>query len=161
MSEVTTGGRACRDSRAVSTALNYVLLLGIVAILVSVILVGATDFVEDRREETMRSELTVQGNRLAADLTTADTLAATAGSAGVVSLKSPLTERVARHHYRVSIDSAGPTDTYELTLEPTDADVVVTVFVRTEHAIEAGRFSGGTLWLRYNATADRLEVASD
>lgn len=143
--------------RAVTSVLNYVLLLGVVAILVSVIIVSASSFVDGQREETVRSELTVQGNRLAADLSTADTLAAS----GDVRLRSALPERAARRGYRVSIQSASPANTYRLVLESRNPSVTVTVRVRTEHPVETGSHSGGDLWISYDAATGRLEVADD
>lgn len=144
--------------RAVSTALNYVLLLGILSILLSVIVVGATDYVEQQREDTVRSELTVQGNRLAADLATIDSLAATADT---VRVRASLAEQVGRSNYRLRITEASPDDTYRLTLVSTDPGVGVTVQVRTSRSIETGTYSGGDLWLSYDPATDTLEVTDD
>lgn len=149
------------NDRAVSTALDYVILLGILTVLISVIVVGATDYVKGQREEVVRSDLTVQGNRLAADLTRVDALAGTVGSGGAVSVQSPLDDQVNHQHYRVFVESASPGNTYALTLESADPAISVTVRVRTRHPVETGTFSGGELLLSYDPTSGTLEVTDD
>lgn len=149
-----------RADRAVSTVVSYVVLLGVLAVLVSVVLVGATDYVDGRREQVIRSELEVLGNRLAADLTTADALAGSTDR-GTVEIESALPERVARSHYRVSISDVPGPDSYALTLESTDPTVVVTVPLKIEQDLATGRYGGGDLVISYDGGADRLEVARD
>lgn len=149
--------RLASGERAVSTAVNYVVLLGVLAVLVSVVIVGTTDYVGDQRERVIRSELEVLGNRLAADLTTADTLAASTDE--VVTVSASLPETVARSHYRLSVADAPGADSYALRLSSSDPAVSVTVPVKVEQDLATGSYAGGELTIRYDGTG--LEVSHD
>ncbi|MFC7028484.1 hypothetical protein ACFQH8_15745 [Halomicroarcula sp. GCM10025710] len=63
-----------QDDRAVSTALGYVLTLSIASLLVTGLIIAGSGFVEDRREQVVREELTVIGQQIGADLARADRL---------------------------------------------------------------------------------------
>jgi len=62
-------------SRGVSTALGYVLNLGVAAILVTTLMLSAGTLVDDQRRVAVETELEVVGERVAADLASADRLA--------------------------------------------------------------------------------------
>jgi hypothetical protein len=137
---------------------SYVLLLAIVALLISIVLVGTSDFVETQRERAIHSELDVLGNRLAADLATADTLARASDGAEAVRLRSSLPEHVAKSQYTVRISDAPPADTYAITLTSATPSVSTTVVVKLGQDLESGRYSGGDLIVVYDSATDRLEV---
>ena len=90
--------------RGASTALGYVLTLGITLVLVVSLLSAAVSIVETERSRTVNSELSVLGNRLATELTTADSLVRAADDPRTVSLTAELPDRVAQGQYRIRID---------------------------------------------------------
>jgi type II secretory pathway pseudopilin PulG len=147
--------------RALSTVVSYAVMLVVVGILVSGLLVGMNGHVADQRERTLRAELSVVGNHLAADLTDLDRLAETmdGGDDTTATLRSSLVDRVAGETYLVRVASTGAPDRYTLTLTTDDPQVTVTVDLRTDHTLETGRYHGGDLMLSTNGTT--LEVADD
>lgn len=144
--------------RALSTVLNYALMLVVVGVLVSGLLVGMNGYVGGEQKQVLRSELSVAGNHLAAKLSMADRLAGTVDD-GSVDLHVDLFDRVAGQTYLVDIESAGLADRYALTLTTDDPSVSVTVYVNAAHPLETGRFHGGDLIISSDGTT--LEVAHD
>lgn len=88
-------------SRGVSTVVGYVLNVGVATLLISGLLIGGASLVESQEERTVRGELDVIGNRVAADLETADRLHRSAN--GTATLRSPLPERVAGTPYEIRV----------------------------------------------------------
>ncbi|WP_338741750.1 DUF7266 family protein [Haloplanus salilacus] len=142
-----------RSDRAVSTALGYVLTLGIATILISGLLIAAGTAVEDRRDVTTRSSLDVAGERLASNLMSADRLAETSG-ARAVSVAVDLPSRIAGNGYLVTVDPANST----LVLVSDGPDVTVHVRFTTTTPVAAATVRGGDL--RVVLSAGRLEVRS-
>lgn len=146
------------EDRAVSIPMTYVMMLGIVAILSAGLFVGMGELVEDQHERSVRSGLSVAGNRLAADLAAADRLARTVDGSGTVRLTVNLPERVAGSTYLVDI-SGSAADGYELVLTSTKPEVTATVAVETHHTVENGTVDGGRLVVVYDpAASPPLEV---
>jgi hypothetical protein len=139
--------------RAVSTALGYVLTLGITTILISGLLIAAGGAVEDRRDVTTRTSLEVAGERLAANLMSADRLAETSG-ARAVSVAADIPARVAGTGYEVSTDPGNST----LVLAADGPDVTVRVRYETTTPVAAVSVRGGDL--RVVLSGGRLEVRS-
>lgn len=146
------------DDRGVTVPMNYSLMVTIVALLAAVLVAGMGAYVGDQQATTARDGLSVVGHRIAADLSTADRLAATVGPGGSVELDTDLPETVAGSSYVVEIVSvpSGPPNTYDLVLATTDPEVTVTVPVRTRGAVTPTSFAGGPVSVR--ATPSGLEV---
>jgi hypothetical protein len=144
--------------RALSTVVSYAVMLVVVGLLVSGLLVGMNGYVADQHDRTVRSELRVVGNHLAADLTSTDRLADSLAGDDRATLRATLPDRVAGGTYLVTIAAAGG-DRYELALATDDPDVTVTVDVRTDVPVETGRFHGGDLLLSTDGTT--VEVSHD
>lgn len=143
--------------RAVSTVANYAVLLGIVTLLISGLFVGTSGLVTGQQERVIRSELTVLGNQIAADLGAADRLARQAGESGTMRATLDLPEHVGGSTYRIRVTD-GATDTqYELTLLSTAPEVSVTILVRTHLSLATGTVDGGDIAIVYTAP-DTLEV---
>ena len=136
--------------RGVSTALGYVLGLAIITVMISGLFVATGEIVTDEREEAARSELRVLGNRLAADVTTVDRLALSAGDAQA-SLTRDLPETVAGSSYRIALehDGGGPA-AIELTTD--DPEVSVTVSVMNGTPIVNSTANGGELVVGYDGS---------
>lgn len=142
-----------RLNRGVSTVVGYVLNLGIATLLVTGLLVTGATVVSDQRERTVRAELDVIGNRIAADLETADRLLR-AGS-GTVTVRSDLPDTVAGSAYDIEIRTAK--ENVSLRLEASDPSVSRTVPVRNVSAIEPVTVSGGHL--NITGSGHTLEVS--
>lgn len=149
-----------RGTRAVSTVVSYLMVLGIVTVLTTGLFVSTSGFVEDQRQGAVRSELEVVGNQLAADLAVADRLARAGEGAGegaeTVQVTSDLPDRVAGATYEIEIVERDD-GLYRLVLRSLDADVSVTVLVRTRTPIETGTVDGGDVRISYDGSGP-LEV---
>lgn len=139
-------------NRGVSTVVGYVLNLGIATLLVTGLLIAGAGLVEDQRERTVRTELDVIGNRLAADLETADRLLRTTN--GTVTLESSQPATVAGSGYRIDLRATGGAVTVHL--ESNGIDVSRTVPVRNVSEIDPGTVTGGDVTI--TGGDGRLEV---
>jgi len=139
------------DDRAVSTTVSYALNLAVATMLVAGVLTATSGVVVDQRGQAARSELRVVGQRLAADIGTADRLANAGGE--TVSVTSPLPDSVAGVSYTVEVTGS------RLVLEANFQSVSVTVPYRTNHTVESTTVAGGELHVRLAADGD-LEVGS-
>jgi len=146
------------DERAISFTLNYVLTLGIAALLVTGLIVAAGDYVGSQRESVVQSELEVLGHQLAAAIEQADRLVR-AGDTDELRLNHSAPSEVARSTYSVEVDPGSPES--ELHLDATGVDVTVTVETETTTALAASTVEGGSVTVEYDPGADELEVADD
>jgi hypothetical protein len=140
--------------RGVSTAVGYVLTLGITAVLVSGLLVAAGGVVEDRRDATSRDSLDVIGQRLASNLMSADRLAETR-SAKTVAVDVALPARIAGSGYRIHVDGGSST----LILESDVGTVQRRVRFATTTPVTTTDVRGGALRIVLTP-AGELEVRS-
>lgn len=136
------------DERAVSTTVNYVLAIGIVAILVSGLLIGTGDFLSDQRQQAVRMELETLGNRIAGELASVDRLSRSGGAVNVT-LRRP--ERVAGSTYTTELVTGGgcPRTCVELTADRTDTTVRIPVGNRTSVSLDR---DGERFWLNSSAS---------
>lgn len=145
--------------RGVTVPTDYVLLVGITALLASGLLLGTGGFVADQQERAVRSGFEVVGNGLADDLTTADRLADSLGGPGRVELATDLPETVAGTTYLVTFEGGEGRDgvyDYDVVLTSTDPEVSVRLPVRTRRPLTADTLDGGAVELSGDATT--LEV---
>lgn len=141
--------------RAVSTTLNYVLSLGIATLLITGLLLAGGTFVDDRRENVVRSELTVVGQQLAADLARADRLVTASAGSPDVRVEQSLPERITGVMYRVRLQEAPD---QRLVLNTTELDVSVAVNVTTRTSLADSGAEGGDMAIVYDTSDDHLEV---
>lgn len=144
------------SDRAVSTALNYTMTLAIASILVTGLLYTSTSFVDDRRGEVVRDELTVIGQQVASDLARADRLVTAADSDGAaltVTVSQTFPERVAGRTYRLHLDPSAD----RLVLESGQQDVRVTVGLTLQTDLGDSTADGGTVRIVY-VDSGSLEV---
>lgn len=145
--------------RAVSTTVGYVITLGITSLLVTGLLIGGGGFVQDQREKTIRDEMEVIGQQLAADIAAADRLAGAGGSSPTVSIDRELPDKVTGRTYTVDVDdtaSGESTVTLTLTTEDPEVSVEVSVYVRTDVADR--QLQGGDVVVELNG--GNIEVSS-
>lgn len=149
-----TRNRPHGADRGVSTAVGYSLTLGISSLLIVGLLVSAGGFVDDRRQSTVRQELSVIGQQVAADLNGADRMVRADGS--VVTVRSSLPTEVTGVRYRIEVvPDAGGGATLRLSTDT--PRVTVEVGVRTTNTVDAAAFDGGNVVVRW--TGSDLEVS--
>ncbi|RLM59780.1 hypothetical protein DVK02_03355 [Halobellus sp. Atlit-31R] len=136
-----------RRDRAVSITVNYVIALGITAVLISGLLIGAGSYVENQREQVVREELGVLAGQLAAGIEDADRLADARARSRSVRVGVSLPDRVASESYRIEItelaDPPGQPARHELTLRSAQSDVGVTQTISTTVDVAEGSVLGG------------------
>jgi hypothetical protein len=145
------------EDRGVSTTLNYVLGLAIALILITGLLVAGGTFVENQRDQSIRTELAVVAEQVSADVMMADRLAETTSDNETVRVGRDLPSRVAGSSYEISIE--GGSDP-QIVVQTTDPEITVTVPVKTSTPIESSSVSGGATAVNYTAS-DRLALEGD
>lgn len=136
--------------RAVSTAVTWALTMLITTLLISGLLIATGDQIRDRTDSVTRAELDVVGQRVAADLSTADRLAST--GADTVTVETDLPGGVASGGYTVAVVSDGQ----NVTVVARTEDTAVRVPVANRTAVREATVRGGDLEIRLDGGA--LEV---
>jgi len=140
--------------RGVSTVVGFVLTLAITSLLVIGLLVATSGFVDGQRQRTVRDELEVLGQQVAADVAAADRLVRAGGNA--VAIDRPLPDDVTGLSYQLSVDGGTPVT---ITLSTSNPDVSVEVTVRTVTDVAGGTtLNGGDVRVVYDDSADELVV---
>lgn len=142
-----SGLRARTDTsrdRGVSTVVGYVLNIGIATLLITGLIFASGNLVGDQRERAVRSEFDVIGNRVAADLETADRLVQ-ASDGGDVVLETALPTFISGEQYQIGIQPDDASDGVEVVLTMDRPDVTVHVPVNNTTAIEQTTVTGGEL----------------
>ncbi len=141
--------------RGTSTALGYVITLGIAAILVTGLLTAGAGFVDDTREQVVRQELEVVGQHIAGNVETADRLVVAGNDTTSVTVNESFPQRVTGSTYDVELveESGG-----QLYLNATEPSVSVAVDVENTTAIQDSRADGGEVAVVYDATGDELVI---
>lgn len=140
--------------RGVSTVVGYVLNLGIATVLVVGLLLAGGGLVEDQRERTVRAELDVVGNRMAADLEAADRLLLAGNSS--ITVRSSQPDRVVGLDYDVAVQASD--GNVSLRLSTRDPAVERTVKLTNRSEIQPGTVSGGDLTIQ--GSGNTLEVTN-
>lgn len=147
-------------SRAVSSPVAIVLTLAITVVLIIGLVVGVTGGVEQQREESVRQQLTIVGERIATELTSLDRLLYVSPN-GSTSLKTRHPTRLAGARYWVTVDDSSTcSGTRCLVLNATEPSVSVTVPFRTETRVGETTVAGGWMVLTYNQSSENITVAS-
>ena len=105
--------------RGTVPALTYVLAIGITSLLIAGLLITANGYLTDRREQVVRNELEVVGERLAAEVVAADQVS---DGGGRVAQRTTVPTDIAGAGYHVSLADC-PTAGACLRLESADPDV--------------------------------------
>lgn len=152
--------RFSADKRAVSVTVGYILTLSVAALLLGVLVTGASGVLAGQSETVVGNELEVLGNQLGANIDEADQLARIArddttasGTDGRVVLDVQLPSRVSGSEYDIEISDE------TITLEALNPEVTVEVgYPATTLELDApDRFRGGSIQLVYDG-GDTLEV---
>ncbi|WP_423997740.1 DUF7266 family protein [Halorubrum trapanicum] len=147
--------RSGGSDRAVSVTVGYVMTLAISTLLLSGLFVAGGSFVDTQRERAAQGELTVVGERIAADIGTVDRLVATAQSRENLTVDRPLTlpNRVSGTGYRIRIAANGTQGTIALESEQTDATVEVPFRTSEDVAVRNTTVDGGSLRISWESDA--------
>lgn len=152
-----------RRDRGQSISVNYTLSLIIVTVLISGLFIAMSGYLDAERERVTRSELSVIGNRLAADIATTDRLAnVTTNGKAEVRTDVPSTIAGADYNYDVGSWSPGsgvPFYIVELTFKAPDTQVQRTIRVKTAHeVVNDTDINGGRFVVTYTSASGTLEV---
>jgi type II secretory pathway pseudopilin PulG len=150
---MTPESRDRRDpDRAVSITVNYVIVLGITAVLISGLLVGAGGYVQEQRESVVREGLSVIAEQVAAGIDDADRLAQAHPRNRSVRVGVDLPTRVGGESYRIQVtEVTAPTNQpvrHELTLRSTGTRVSVTLTISTSVDLDERSVDGGRVVVR-------------
>ncbi|WP_436900408.1 DUF7266 family protein [Halovenus halobia] len=143
-------------NRALSTALGYVLTLSITVILVSGLILAGGSFVEDQREEVIRTELDIIGEQVATHVNAADRLNQSGMGESTVRIEQRFPARVVGSSYQIYLEEDGP----QLRLESSRPQIEVTVALTNTTALADSSASGGEIIVRYDQSEDAVVVDS-
>lgn len=132
------------DRRAVSTTLSYALNLAIAGILVSALLFAAGSTVQDQRQITVREELRVIGQRIAAAVQESDRMVRV-GSDPQLRLTVIAPRSVAGLQYTIEFNSGSE----EIVLTTEDPDIRVEIPVKTVTGLQDSVARGGNIFIVY------------
>lgn len=138
------------DARAVSTTLGYAMTLGIATLLIAGLVAAGGTYVENQREQVIRSELRVIGEQVSSDVSGVDRLARTEGTDSVV-VSRQLPHDVAGTTYTIEVVDAGTANRH-LELTTSDPDVTVKVDLEVETTLVGGSVGGGAVEITYDGT---------
>ena len=140
------------SDRAVSVTVGYVMTLAVSTLLLSGLFVAGGSFVESERERAAQGELTVVGERIAADLGTVDRLAAKTASRDELTVDRSLTlpDRVSGTGYRIRVRASDTRGTIALESDGTDATVEVPFRTSEDIPVANATVDGGNLRIRWD-----------
>ena len=162
MTERNLHGGVDQD-RAVSVTVGYVLNLAVASLLLTGLFVAGGSFVQSEREAAIEGELTVVGERVAADLMTVDRLANASENPSelTVERRAELPTRVSGVEYTMTVEASETgTDGNVLRLESSRADVVVEIPFRTSEAVANTTVEGGDVVVRWDTDETKVVIES-
>lgn len=142
------------NRRGVSSTLNYVLALGIAAILITGLLIAAGGFVTTQRDVVLREEMDVVGQHIASNVEQADRLANASNGTTVVYVNQTFPDTVARSTYDVRLNAS----TEQVVLTSTEPEHTVRINVTTNTKLQDSSADGGAITIRYDEADDALVV---
>lgn len=150
--------------RAVTTTLEYALSLAMATVVITGLLVAGGDFVEDRRDQVVRTELRVIGQQIASDVQRADRLARAGTGADRLRLNASYPDRVAGIGYSVAVipdaKSGVSGKQRQLELTASEGNITVEIEMHVESSLATTSFTGGDVALRFDGPGTDLEVTS-
>ena len=145
------------QSRAVSSAVSYSIIVVLTLALTGGLIVGTDELVSSQRDKAVSNQLEVVGQQLASTIQTVDRMDPSPGNTAEITRHFP--QRVAGTQYRIIITDPDPSDErYRIAVETADGDVSTRTSVSTDIDLETDRLNGGSLKVVYNPSASRLEV---
>jgi hypothetical protein len=143
------------DERAASITLNYVLAIAISAVLVTGLLIAGGNFVEGEQESVVRNELSVVGQRLAADIERVDRMVAAGDGVTTARLNRSLPTAAVGERYDVELDASSEP---ELVLTADGADVSVSVPISNRTALSDSTVGSGSVAVVYDSDTEEIRL---
>ena len=145
-----------REDRAVSVTVGYVLTLAVGSLLLAGLFIAGGSFIEGEREQAIHGELSVIGERVAADIMTVDRLANQSADPDTLTATrtAEYPPRVSGDDYTVEVDP----DSERLVLTHPRSDVAVEVPYRATENVSATTVAGGDLTIRWNGDEDAKHI---
>lgn len=147
------------DDRGVTMPINYLLVIGVMALLSTGLLMTTSSYVENQQDQTIRSELEVIGNTLAGELAKIDRLAQRTGTTGEIEMEVKIPSQVAGSHYQIQI-VAGGSDMYFIELSSANPEISVTISLKSRTTISEGSIDGDDLIVTFDTATGKLEVTN-
>lgn len=138
--------------RGVSTAVSYSLSLVIVTLLMTGVFWGMSDLVEGQQDRAIRSEFSVLGNRIAADIGAVDRMVLAAATSPEAELTTDIPSIVAGENYRVILNYKEPDGPLRVNLTTAPRDVTTTIEMTNETPVAETTVDGGDLLITYNGS---------
>lgn len=143
-------------TRGLSTALGYVLTLGITVILVSGLFVAGGNFVDSQREEVVRTELEIVGEQVATHVNSADRLNESGMGETNVTIEQRFPPSVVGTAYRITLEA----DDQRLRLTTDNPSTEVTIPLANTTTIADSSASGGQIVIEYDQGEDAVVIDS-
>jgi hypothetical protein len=137
------------DRRGSSTALGYVLSLGIAAVLISGLIVAGGGLMESQRDQSARTELEVIGQTLAEEVTSAGRLADCPSCE--LRLRVDLPSRVAGGSYLIEVTDTADAGIHRLVLNTSVTGVTIRVRFRSRLPVAETSLAGGPVVIVYDS----------
>jgi len=147
------------DERSLSVTLNYVLVLGITAILISGLVLAGGIFVENQRNSAIRGELTVIGTHMASNVEQVDRYVAAGRDPSSAHVNQTFQRQVTGQNYVVQLDpNDGEPLPPQLVLSASGTDVTVRVNVTVQVEVAETSAEGGTISVSYEQSRDEVVI---
>lgn len=148
--------RSPKRDRGVSITLNYILALGISALLVTGLLVAGGNFVQDQRERVIEGEMTIIGQHLASNMESVDRYAnASDGDIEAAYINQTFQSSVTGSSYSIQLEE----NPDQLVLQSNSPSVTVRINTTVEHDLDTDSFAnGGSISVQYDPDEDELVI---
>ena len=154
--------RFIKDDRGISRLVSYMLTVSIAMLLITGLLFAGGQLVEDQRDRTLQSQLTVVGHQVAGSLEAADRLVRTSADIPnemederihTLQMTPSLPERVVDSLYTIEVENDAI-----IVSETGPGAVSVTVPYKTHTDVATGRVSGGSIVIEYDQSDQKLVI---
>lgn len=147
------------NERSLSVTLNYVLVLGITAILISGLVLAGGIFVENQRNSAIRGELTVIGTHMASNVEQVDRYVEAGRDPSSAYVNQTFQRQVTGQNYIVQLDpNDGEPLPPQLVLSAAGTDVSVRVNVTVQTEVAETSAEGGTISVSYEQSRDEVVI---
>ena len=141
------------SERGVSTQVSYVLAIGVITILMAGLIYSTGGLVDSTTEQGTQAELQIIGDRIAAQVMTADRTIGTDTGATSLVLDANVPARAGGEQYSLNYTGS------ELVVQSSESETTVRIPLETDHDLEiATQYS--TEWRIYTTGSDELRIGS-
>ena len=151
-----------KDERGVTAPLEYVYTFAIAAILITGLIIAATNAAGDQRQRTVEAQMEVVAQQVAGSLEDVDrTIQSTEGGVSTLELEKDLPDELLGGSYTVTIGS-GDNPTVTVASQLANDPVTTTATLEATSINTEQKVQGGTILVSYTtASAPNIEVTND